>query len=543
MRRHLGLFAGFCFAFAPLFGQFSLSPSTVNFFTVTKGSPDSISVTLTNTKPVGDLVVTDVHFYHPETFYVKENQFTLAPSQSKSFWVYCNPRHNVRYLDWMMVETSTEATVPASFVFAQGKFPLSYYDGTQNKWDEDLEATLKSLLAFGYTDLGYNGARDEIFMHLDNAAYNGQGATQNTLECIYTGVQAIGYTSRTDCQTNYNFNTEHTVPQSLFSQSPPMVSDMHHLWPTDANANSERGDNPFGTVTNPSWSVGGSKSNGSVFEPRDVSKGKIARAVLYFALRYQDYNNFIAPQETNLRNWCNNFLPTAAEVTRNDDIQVLQKNRNPFTDHPEFLERITLLVGTGNRAPVPTAYVGDDTLIFNAGFPGTTTGYFLLSNQGLDTLSFSNVTFSSPDFSLGTVSSFDIAPDSVRKVYVQVNPSAGSIIYDETAVFNTNDPTKPSMTVHLIGESIVTGVASGMEMRPVLSPNPARDLVQLRWQMPVAAEMAVQLRDLSGKLIRETAVSAGSSELGMKVDDIGRGCYFLSVEGDGLRHSFKVILQ
>jgi hypothetical protein len=49
---------------------------------------------------------------------------------------------------------------------------------------------------------------------------------------------------------------------------------------------------------------------------------------------------FFAPQESILRNWCQQFPPDSIDKKRNNDIFSYQKNRNPFIDHPEFLERI-----------------------------------------------------------------------------------------------------------------------------------------------------------------------------------------------------------
>jgi hypothetical protein len=543
MRIKIGIVSILLLVASNLFGQYTLSPSTLNFFTVTKGSPDSILVTLTNTQSTANIEVTGIRFFHPETYSVNTGPFTLGPGQSRSFHVVCNPRHNIKYLDWMMLETNTEATVPACFVFAQGKFPNPYYDATQNKWDEDLESTLKSIITFNYLDLGYNGVRDEMFMRVDNKAFNGQGATQNTLECFYTGTLAVGYTSRTDCQNTFNFNTEHTMPQSFFNSAQPMMSDMFHLWPTDANANSERANKPFGVVSNPTWTVGGSKSSANLFEPRDVTKGRVARALFYFILRYQDYGNFVAPQESILRTWCATFLPDAVEKKRNDDIFALQRNRNPFIDHPEFLERITLLAGTGNRIPAPAAFVGDDTLNFKAPVPSGQTGYFILSNQGTDTLTFGNVSFSNPDFSLGQVWSYSIAPDSARKVYVNLNPASGGTNYNETVTFTTNDATRPSITIRLLGESFTVGLNEGNNLFPIVYPNPANHSLNLNWSLPIPENMTATLFDLSGKMVLSQRILAGSTDFGMNVADLSRGCYLLRIEGSARPTPFKVNLQ
>jgi hypothetical protein len=197
-------------------------------------------------------------------------------------------------------------------------------------------------------------------MTIDNQKVNGQGATINTLECIYTGRKAVGFTSRSDAQTNNSFNTEHTYPQSFFSSAEPMVCDLNHLFPTDNNANNSRSNYPFGKATTPyindATNTPSHLGANNLYEPRDAQKGKTARAMMYFVLRYQDYSNFFASQEAILRTWHNDFPPTAVEKKRNSDVYTAQKNRNPFIDYPQFIERITKLVAASSTPLVPSIY-------------------------------------------------------------------------------------------------------------------------------------------------------------------------------------------
>jgi deoxyribonuclease-1 len=75
-----------------------------------------------------------------------------------------------------------------------------------------------------------------------------------------------------------------------------------------------------------------------MFEPRNEHKGNLARALLYFAVRYE---RSIEPwQEEILRCWHALDPPDAAEVARTNGIELLQGTRNPFVDHPEFVDRI-----------------------------------------------------------------------------------------------------------------------------------------------------------------------------------------------------------
>ena len=71
----------------------------------------------------------------------------------------------------------------------QGQGILSdlYYRTTENKSEQALKDALGARLIQGQNQLSYSQARDEMFMKIDNQKTNGQGAAQNTLECVYTG--------------------------------------------------------------------------------------------------------------------------------------------------------------------------------------------------------------------------------------------------------------------------------------------------------------------------------------------------------------------
>lgn len=148
---------------------------------------------------------------------------------------------------------------------------------------------------------------------------------------------------------NKVINVEHTWPQSRFTGKYPtetQKSDLHHLFPTDSQLNAIRGNYPFGEVAKDSASLkcgqsrfGVSESiRGPTFEPPENHKGHVARALMYFALRY---DMVIDPnQEANLRNWHKQFPVDDEELLRNDEIYKVQGNRNPFIDHPELVDTI-----------------------------------------------------------------------------------------------------------------------------------------------------------------------------------------------------------
>ncbi len=320
------------------------SKSSIDFGNVYTHELDSEIVTLHNPHDFA-INILEIHLFD-SAFSTPNTQFYVAGHGSYELKIYFRPTQNVKYKSGLIILNNGRQGNLALNLTGQGKYRDTYYSATENLWEEDLKAALKTLLAKNYTQLGYDNARNRMFMDIDNQKVNGLGANTNTLECVYTGRKITGYSSRSDAQTSGKFNTEHTFPQSFFSEREPMKSDLHHLFPTDETANTRRSNYPFGEVSNPTWQEGGSKGRTGLFEPRDEHKGNAARALFYFVTRYEDYGGHVKVQEETLRRWMFTDTVDAAERQRNNDIFSYQKNRNPFIDHPEFLQRISSLTST-----------------------------------------------------------------------------------------------------------------------------------------------------------------------------------------------------
>ncbi len=201
---------------------------------------------------------------------------------------------------------------------------VDLYDPCQGLDDESLKDALLRIIR-NHTPIGYQQAQDEIFTNIDNH--------DGWVECVYTGRKL-----KTNCEPDAsNMNVEHTWPQSLGATG-IAKSDLHHLFPSDSRANGIRGNHPFSNISNPDWEQGGSKSNGQAFEVRPEQRGNTARGMFYFAIRY---GKRIDPrQEETLKKWHKEDPVDEAEKARNNQIENIQHNRNPFIDHPEFVERI-----------------------------------------------------------------------------------------------------------------------------------------------------------------------------------------------------------
>jgi endonuclease I len=145
-------------------------------------------------------------------------------------------------------------------------------------------------------------------------------------------------------------NCEHVWPQSKFDKKVPMVSDIHHLYPTFSKPNGMRSSWPFGEVDRVKYSTDAGSKLGynNEFEPADHAKGNIARAMLYFYTRYfnrsiwkkTNRNAFWNSKIQQFLNWNKMDPPDASEKERNDRIEDFQGNRNPFIDQPELADRI-----------------------------------------------------------------------------------------------------------------------------------------------------------------------------------------------------------
>lgn len=144
-------------------------------------------------------------------------------------------------------------------------------------------------------------------------------------------------------------NTEHTWPQSRFTgrfNKDLQKSDLHHLYPTDSEMNSRRGALQFGEVADdleklkcPQNRLGRRNlEKGTVFEPPVAHRGNVARAVFYFAVRYQ--MKIGSSEEATLKKWNKEDPVDEFEMKRNDLVEKYQGNRNPFIDYPEFADQV-----------------------------------------------------------------------------------------------------------------------------------------------------------------------------------------------------------
>ncbi len=255
-------------------------------------------------------------------------------------------------------------------------FTLStdYYSPVEGLTGNELWLGLQDLISSDHIDYSYDAARHYMHAYIDNI--------DDQVRCIYTG-EWVNHPYGT-MSTPPEFSSEHIYAQSWYEVDLDpenisfAVSDLNALFPARLDVNNARSNNPFDYVTNydPASNIWGSgdylsylgsnANNHTVFDVADEFKGNIARALLYFSVRYYTDNSnlirFNVDQLPILIQWHLEDPVDDLELSRNEKIYSYQGNRNPFIDRPEF---VTLIWGEIDLdAPIAT----DATSITEDGF-------------------------------------------------------------------------------------------------------------------------------------------------------------------------------
>jgi len=237
------------------------------------------------------------------------------------------------------------AIFSSNLIFAQPVPPSNLSGSTLRTW-------LKTNWYDSYhNQLGYDGAREQMYSFIDKK-------TDGQVYCVYTQFhQTATFTTFLD-----PINAEHTIPQSWFGSSNPMVSDLFHLYPTHKDVNGVRSNYPFAELTDSQtdkWYIVNSNNtgyttltsppatnadayskfnSGTSFEPPLNHKGDLARSAFYFYTVYPTQAGAISElcDLNTLYAWHLADPVDAWEQLRNDRIESKQGNRNPYIDYPEI---------------------------------------------------------------------------------------------------------------------------------------------------------------------------------------------------------------
>jgi endonuclease I len=280
-----------------------------------------------------------------------------------------------------------------------GNLPAGYYNSAEGFSCSTLKTKLSTIISnasntFLYADVIAAHERTDKKRNDNNTVdvvwdvYSDNPTGADPYTFIFSAGNRCGqYTKEGDC-----YNREHIFPQAWFNSELPMMSDLHHLYPTDGFVNGLRSNFPFGEVTTASkTSLNGSKLGtglnnfgytSTVFEPINEYKGDIARAVLYMIVRYESqlpqwrsnsnandildgtiYPGLDPWHLKLLYKWHVQDPVSDKERKRNDSIYVILGNRNPFIDRPEWVFQIWSCTGMiVNTAVSETSFGQNNTV-------------------------------------------------------------------------------------------------------------------------------------------------------------------------------------
>ena len=365
-----------------------------------------------------------------------------------------------------------------SMTFAQA--PANYYNGTQGLSGPALKTKLSEIITAGALDKGYDGLynaypttdTDKFYENdgsvLDIYSENPNGSDPYTYR---HGIKKCGnYKNEGDC-----YNREHIVPQSFFGSKSPMVSDVHFIRPTDGKVNGMRSNYPFAMVANPAFTskngtkVGPSSSpgySGSSAEPINEFKGDVARMVLYFITRYESKlstfstgNMLGGSSFPGLQGWELDVLlswsaqdpVSPTEIDRNNAAYTYQKNRNPFIDHPEWVNAIwgtqvidTEVPSTPANLVLNSTSTASASLSWNPSTDNIAVTYYKIFVNGAFHSNSPTTTATVSGLTQGTTYTFNVAAaDAAGNVSPQSNTVTGTTLIDNEAPSN---PTNLSVT-------------------------------------------------------------------------------------------------
>ena len=328
--------------------------------------------------------------------------------------------------------------------------PLGYYATAAGKTGPTLREALHQIIA-GHTVVPYSSSTKtdtvDALKGLDEDPFE----TNNVF---------VLYAQKSEPKNSYGqtngWQHEHRWPNSYGIDSiGPAYSDLYNLHAEDANVNASRGNKYYDNSDptdrnyhNPAHVEAPlCTSDTDSWEPPASIKGDLARSIFYMAIRYtgdrsnepalhltdnsaliKSTNSYMGKLSTLLA-WHHTDPVSADEQTRHENIYAFyQHNRNPFIDHPEWVDLAFAPVAdsqtviTDENMPLLITLTGSDvegsTLTY---FLATTASHGVLSGSGNNLVYEPRRNYFGPDSFSFTVNngSLDSAPATVA---IMVNP-------------------------------------------------------------------------------------------------------------------------
>ncbi|MEP7256701.1 MAG: endonuclease [Ferruginibacter sp.] len=439
--------------------------------------------------------------------------------------------------------------------------PANYYDPVGGLTCSNLKTSLFNIIKpVGSPNPTYTGLWGAYYIsddHLNDAAnktivWDMYTDNPSGTECEFTfgsPYQDKGLSGTLECQ---RYNREHSFPQSWFGSVDPMRSDMFIAIPTDKKVNGMRANFPYGKVTSPTYtSNNGTKLGpntyltqytGSAFEPIDEYKGDFARSTFYVATAYE---NNIAGWQGNtganvvlngssyqsFNNWYLKMMydwhvldpVSTKEIDRNNDIYMMQGNRNPYIDHPEYVLLVWQCTGLLPVTIIDFTAQKNNESVFLKWYATYETNFKQYEIQrSTDGIVFSKIG-ELPGKNLANYSFIDNKLPTTNTVYYRLKmiDIDGKFSYSKTIAIRINDNFSNAQVY----------------------PNPTKGNLTIKLQHSLSENSKLIIADLSGRILLQQQVIGGQKNIDLDVSKFPAGRYFIKLSNsiELINQSFVII--
>lgn len=444
-----------------------------------------------------------------------------------------------------------------------GGEPAGYYSAATGLTCSFLKTALSSIITTGMTPKTYGNLWTEYLVSDIKPREVGAGSA-NVIWDIYSdnpsgtdpynfipgtvasgGQQDNGGAAATE---GVLYNREHSVPQSWFGASAASgsigpESDYFHIFPTDKVVNAARSNYIYGVVNAPTFtSLNGGKlgantatglTGATAFEPIDSFKGDVARAFFYFVTRYQSnmsawealstegnlafdgttWPSVELPYLQMMINWHNLDPVSQKEINRNNTGYLFQGNRNPFVDHPEYVNQVWV-AGCGIILPVKliqfTGLYSLNKVVLN---------WDIETPEGFDRFEVERSTDGGRTFhKAGTVEWMN---GKFQYLFRDEDQTLKGDVFYRLKLIDQNNTFTYTKVIRV--------VVPADELMVEIYPNPAAGNLTLNLKKPLSAAATLLLSDYTGRTIKSMLVSAGQQRLTVPLDNVAPGTYLIQL--------------
>ncbi|MCG6189125.1 endonuclease [Maribellus maritimus] len=245
------------------------------------------------------------------------------------------------------------------------QIPSGYYDSANGLSGEQLKTALYDIIK-NHTEYPYTSSSTDVWDILKET--DRDTANPENVILFYTG---WSINAAQEYNNGNGWSREHVWAKSHgdFGTTMGAGTDAHHLRPADITVNSARNNKDFdngGSLYIDGDGATECYSDADSWQPRDAVKGDVARMLFYMAIRYEgengepdlelvdQVNTFDLNEDgkgymgklSTLLAWNIEDPVDSFEIHRNNVVYSFQGNRNPFIDHPEYVNEIWTVTST-----------------------------------------------------------------------------------------------------------------------------------------------------------------------------------------------------